>query len=147
MTKKQSVSGPGIIKIKRNGKEYPFFAPWGVPGKFVVGMISEISPKNNKEISIQLPIEAIKRLIRSYYDDIRSYDEECVYLEQVDTTEMRRKDYADIMLASIEEQLGEAGLNAKEIQDEIFKMYFEDAYEKMRKCEDERRNKLTKSDE
>ncbi len=104
-----------------------------VGNRFVMGHNEEIHQDDSIEFKYKLPLGAIKRLIKSYYSDIRGIDEQWVYLATTGSTEIRLQPYCSRMLANIKEQLDKHGHKGKKIIDEVFDQYFKDDYEKMKR--------------
>ncbi|OGG13506.1 hypothetical protein A2773_03315 [Candidatus Gottesmanbacteria bacterium RIFCSPHIGHO2_01_FULL_39_10] len=117
-----------VISTKRNKGLEPL--PTGVG---IIGYNEEIHDEDSLEFTYKLPLGAIKRLITSYYDDIRSYDEENIYLATSSSSGLRGEPYCYRMLSDIGNQLDKHGLNGKKIDDEIFDNGFKAGYEKMKR--------------
>lgn len=99
----------------------------------IVGYVPEIHNEDAQEFTFKLPIGAIKRLIKSYYEDIKEVDEEGVYLHQSGSMGLRLRPYCYRMIDEVSKQLNKHGLEGKKIVDEVFDMYFKEDYEKMKK--------------
>jgi len=64
-----------FIPTERNKDLEPL--PTGVG---IIGYNSEIHKEDSLEFSYKLPIGAIKRLIQSYYEEMKDLDEEDIYM-------------------------------------------------------------------
>lgn len=117
-----------LVKTKRNKGLEPL--PTGVG---IIGYNEEIHIEDSQEFTYKLPLGAIKRLIKSYYEDIQMYDEENVYLATCSSTGDRARPYCYRMLNEIKKQLNDHGFNGKEIDDQVFNRYFKEDYEKMKR--------------
>jgi len=117
--------------IVTNTKRNEGMAPMSLGNKFIVGYDAEIHEDDAKEFSYKLPLGAIKRLIKSYYDDIRSIDESGVYQSQSGSYEIRMWPYCYRMLEHIRKQVDKHGLEGKKIEDAVFNQYFKKDYDKM----------------
>ena len=117
-----------IVSTKKN----KFLEPMGA-GNIVIGYNEEIHYEDSIIFSYKLPLGAIKRLIRSYFEDIESVDEEWVYFAQTGSWENRIKPYCYRMIDSLSKQLDKNGFNGKKIIDDVFDQYFKDKYEKMKR--------------
>src|SRR5260221_13361126 len=104
-----------VLKSERNEGLEPMQL-----GNFIAGFDSEIHEEDVIEHTYKLPLGAVKRLIRSYYDDIESIDSEGVYLCSSGSWGLRMWPYCHKMLNNIIEQLNKHGLKGKEIFDEVF---------------------------
>lgn len=92
----------------------------------------ERGDEDTVEHKYKLPLEAIKRLIRSYYETIQSCDAENVYLSQYGSSDSRMRNGSYFMLDKIRKQLDKYGHDGKKIDDEVFDRYFKDAYERLK---------------
>jgi hypothetical protein len=115
-----------LVRTKRNKNLEPLFTGIGV-----IGYDREIHDEDSLEFKYRLPLGAIKRLIISYYEDIKMFDEEWVYLATSSSSGLRITPYCYRMLGDIEKQLDKRGFNGKEIIREVFDRYFKKDYEKM----------------
>lgn len=119
-----------VIPTKRNKLLEPILGD-----RSVIGYNEEIHQDDSIELNYKLPLGAIKRLIKSYYSEIRSIDEQSVYLAITGSTEIRLHPYCYRMLANIQQQLDKHGCKGKKIIDEVFNQYFKDDYEKLKRYE------------
>ena len=117
-----------FIPTERNKGLEPL--PTGVG---IIGYDPEIHKEDSLEFSYKLPIGAIKRLIHSYYEDIKMYDEENVYLATSSSSGLRGQPYCYRMIDDIRKQLDKHGFNGKQIVDEVFDEDFKADYEKMKR--------------
>lgn len=117
-----------FVSTKRNKGLEPIF----LRNIGTVGYNPEIHEEDDLEFTYKLPLGAIKRLIRSYYEDIQMYDEELVYLSTSSSSGLRGEPYCYRMLSDIRKQLSKYGLNGKKIIDEVFDQYFKADYKKMK---------------
>ena len=117
-----------IIPTKRNKALEPRFIRGGV-----LGYDPEIHDEDSVEFTYKLPLGAIKRLIKSYYEDIQSIDSASVYMATSGSSEIRMHPYCYRMIADLRKQLDKHGLNGKKICDEVFDQYFKADYENMRR--------------
>lgn len=116
-----------FVSTKRNKGLEPM--PIGNFG--IVGYNPEIHGEDALEFTYKLPIGAIKRLIKSYFEEIKSIDEGGVYMGMSGSYEIRMHPYCNRMLSEIETQLDRNGIIGKKIIDEVFDQYFKKEYEKM----------------
>lgn len=104
-----------------------------LPGCAEMYAIAEaVKDEDDLEFTYKFPLGAIKRLIRSYYEDIQIFDEELVYLSTSSSSGLRGETYCYRMLNDIRKQLNKHGLNGKKIIDEVFDQYFKADYKKMK---------------
>lgn len=123
--KKQN-KNPKVISTKRNKGIEPISA-----NRFIIGYNEEIHSDDSIEFSYKLPLGAIKRLIKSYHEDLLSIYQDSTYLGQSGSWEIRMLPYCHAMLSNIEKQLNECGLNGNEICKEVFDKYFKAHKEQM----------------
>lgn len=116
-----------VVSTKRNKNLEPVSLRAGV----IIGYNKEIHEEDYVEFSYKLPLGAIKRLIKSYYEDILSIDQEFIYTGQTGSWEIRMKPYCNRMIGVILKQLDKHNLNGKKIVDEVFDQYFKSEYGKM----------------
>lgn len=117
-----------IISTKRNKGLEPV-----ITGVGIIGYDPEIHEEDSQVFSYKLPLGAIKRLIRSYYDTIQNCDEENIYLATSSSSGMRAQSYCYRVISDLVEQLDKNKLDGEQIADEIFNRYFKDNYEKMKR--------------
>lgn len=117
-----------FISTTRNKGLEPILLKNGV----VIGFDPEIHDEDAIEFTYKLPLGAIKRLIKSYMQDIKSIDEEWTYTQDTGSYEIRMSPYCNKMLFAIEKQLNKLGLKGKNIIDEVFNQYFKADYKKMK---------------
>lgn len=98
--------------------------------------------KDLVEFNYKLPLVAIKKLIRSYYEEIYMYDRENVYLSTHSSSGNRSRTYCYQILKRVRDQLDKYGLEGKKIDDEVFDRYFKDEYEKMERFQKNHGNKV-----
>jgi len=72
------------------------------------------------EYSYSLSLEAVKRLLKSYYDEIRAIHERNTNTRQTDQREFVEEPYYYAMIGDIKVQLNKLGLNGKKVADEVF---------------------------
>lgn len=118
-----------VVKTDRNEGLEPM--PLGNIG--VAGYVPEIHSEDALEFTYKLPLGAIKRLIKSYFEEIQDVDEESVYLHQSGSYGLRMWPYCYKMIDEICKQLNGHGLGGKKIIDEVFDTYFKKDYEKMKR--------------
>lgn len=99
----------------------------------IIGHNSEIHEEDSIEFIYKLPLGAIKRLIRSYYEVLLSIWQSSVYMGQSGSWEIRMEPYCNRMIGDIIEQLNKHGLDGKKINDEVFNRYFKADLEKMKR--------------
>lgn len=116
-----------------------------IAGNIVIGYDPEIHSKDKLEYDFRLPLGAAKRLIRSYYEELRMIDEEGVYLGQSSSSNLRMYPFASRMIHDIKYQLGKQGVSGKKVADEVFEMYFKKAYAKMALYSKNHKNQLPDS--
>ena len=102
-------------------------------GHLIMGYNEEIHGDDSIEFTYKLPLGAIKRLIKTYYENLRSIFEESTYMGQTGSSEIRMEPYCNRMIGEIIEQLDKHGLDGKKIDDEVFDRYFKADYEKMKR--------------
>src|SRR3990167_9820281 len=108
-----------VISTKRNKGLEPL--PTGVG---IIGYNEEIHDEDSVEFTYKLPLGAIKRLIKSYYEDIQSIDSASVYMATSGSSEIRMHPYCYRMIADLRKQLDKHSLNGEKIGDEVFDQYF-----------------------
>ena len=118
-----------VVSTKRN----KYLEPMAVGDRFVIGYDEEIHYEDSIEFFYKLPLGAIKRLIRSYYEYIQMYDEENVYFATLSSSGMRGRPYCYRMINDLIKQLNKHGLNGEKIDDEVFARYFKEDYEKLKR--------------
>lgn len=96
-----------------------------------IGYEPEVHGIDALEASYSLPLGAIKRLISSYYDEIKECNEENVYLGTSSSMGSRKRAYCSRMIADIRKQLDKHGLNGKKVDDEVFNQSFKKDFEEM----------------
>lgn len=102
-------------------------------GHLIMGYNDEIHGDDSVEFTYKLPLGAIKRLIRSYYQALLSIWQSSVYAGQSGSTEIRMEPYCNRMIGNIIEQLNKHGLDGKKIDIEVFDHYFKADIEKMKR--------------
>ncbi len=100
--------------------------------RFIIGYDSEIHGEDSYEFTYMLPVGAIKRLIKSYFEEMESVDQESAYLNQSGSHGLRMYSYADRMLGDLRKQLDKHLLPGEKIIDEVFDAYFKKSYDKMK---------------
>lgn len=118
-----------VVPKKRNNNLEPFSLGAGL----IFGYNKEIREDDHIEFSYRLPLGAIKRLFKSYYEDILSVHQEFIYMGQTSSLDMRTKRYCYEMIDDIVKQLEKHNLNGKKIFDKVFDQYFKSEYEKMKR--------------
>lgn len=118
-----------FVSTKRNKGLEPM--PLGDIG--VVGYDPEIHGEDALEFTYKLPIGAIKRLIRSYFEEMKSIDAGGVYYGMSGSYEIRMYPYCNRMLYEIKTQLDKNGIEGRKVIDEVFDDYFKEDYEKMKR--------------
>ncbi len=116
-----------VVSTKRNNNLEPISLRAGI----TLGYNKEIHEDDSIEFSYRLPLGAIKRLIKSYYEDILYIHQEFSYTGQTGSWEIRMKPYCNRMIVVIQKQLDKHNLNGKKIVDEVFDQYFKSEYGKM----------------
>ena len=104
-----------------------------IAGGLIFGYDPEIHGEDSYEFTYNLPLGAIKRLIKSYFEDMEIFDQEAVYLSQSGSHGLRMYSYASRMLEDLEKQLINHKLHGKKIVDDVFDMYFKKSYDKMKR--------------
>lgn len=107
--------------------------PMRLKNGIVFGYDPEIHDEDAIEFTYKLPLGAIKRFIKSYMQSMKSIDQTFTYSHDSGSYEIRMYPYCVRMLLDIEKQLNEHKLCSKKIVDEVYSMYFKDAYEKMKR--------------
>lgn len=115
-----------VTKTKRNKGLEPKPTAVGILGHY-----PEIHEEDAIEFTYKLPLGAIKRLIRSYYETIKSIDSSGVYAGTSGSYEIRMWPYCYRVLGDIVQQLNKHGLDGKKIDEEVFNFYFKESYEKI----------------
>lgn len=100
---------------------------------FTIGYVPEIHKEDAIEVKLTLPIGAVKRLFKSYYEDIKENAIENVYLRQTSSYYGRLNDYAAEMIIFIRNQLNQQGLKGEELENDVFNQYFKEEFDEMRK--------------
>lgn len=126
MAKKNKMKRLRVVNTKRNKWLEPMYA-----GRCVIGYNEEIHVDDATVFTYKLPLGAIKRLVRSYYEDIQGYDEENIYFRQSSSSGLRGRPYCYRMLDDIGKQLIKHKLNNKKIIQGVFDRYFKDSYTKL----------------
>lgn len=83
------------------------------------------------KLDYKLSLDAIARLIKSYYNDTQSIDSGNVYLGSFGSSDRRTRLLCHMMLTDIKAQMNKHGLDGKKMMDEIFDHYFKEEYEAM----------------
>ena len=102
-------------------------------GHLIMGYSEEIHGDDSTEFTYKLPLGAIKRLIKSYYENLRSICEASTYLGQSGSSEIRLEPYCRRMISDIVGQLNKNGLNGEKIEEEVFDQYFKANDEKLKR--------------
>ncbi len=97
-----------------------------------IGYDQEIHGDDSLEFNYLLPIGAIKRLIKSYFEDMESIDQSSTYGGMTGSYEIRMRPYCNQMLNEIEKQLNTHRVNGRKIIDEVFEAYFKKSYDEMK---------------
>lgn len=139
---KYAVPGKGV-KIMNKDKKPMKFVPTErnkglepIPvmgGNLIMGHNEEIHEEDSIIFSYEMPLGAIKRLIKSYYETLQSICGSATYTGQSGSWEIRMEPYCNRMIWEIIEQLNKHGLDGKKVDDEVFNRYFKDDYEKMKR--------------
>jgi len=119
-----------LVPTTRNKGLEPLLA---AGGRLIVGYDTEIHEEDSIIFSYRLPLGAIKRLIKSYYEDLQSICQSATYMGQSGSWEIRMEPYCNRMIWEIIDQLNKHGLDGKKIDGEVFDRYFKDDYEKMKR--------------
>jgi hypothetical protein len=99
--------------------------------KFVIGYDDEIHGEDSVEYNFKLPVGAIKRLIRSYYEEIYSICSMWIQCGQTGSYEIRMEPYCNRMISEIVKQLNKHGFNGQKIVDEVFNRSFKEDFDKL----------------
>ncbi len=144
-----------VSNFKEDDKEFHFRLPVGIikdlfdlsqergnekySGKLPIKMMKIIlalfqgKEDHTEEFTLKLPLSVIRKLIVSYWENIKDSDQEWVYIHQTGGPSLRSSNHGNFMLNVLGRELNRKGLKGQKIIDEEFNRNCKKDYDDMKK--------------